>query len=134
MIPNDSGRYRLANGTLSYHSGGYGSWELPISEITLIGEYTNEDGPFADDYFLVFLSRNNGGWLEASFYGDGRDEVLKELSTLMGTGIACGLCHSTTFASRVIWPEEKSGAELFDFQPAGWLKNRQVIRKEIRDI
>lgn len=134
MIPSDSGSYRLSNGTLSYRSEVYGSWDLPIAEITLIGEYTNEDGPFADDFFLVFLTANDGGWHEASFYGEGRDEILRELSALKGSEIVCGLCLSMSFASQVIWPVEKRGEEIFDFQPAGWLKNRQVIRKEIGDI
>ncbi|CAN5175350.1 hypothetical protein BH23VER1_BH23VER1_09740 [soil metagenome] len=71
MISNDSGRYRIEHGELSYRSEVYGSWKLPISEITLIGEYTNEDGPMADDYFLLFLFSEEPGWFEASFYPPG---------------------------------------------------------------
>ena len=118
---------------LSYRSAVYGSWRLPISEITLIGEYTNEDGPMSDDYFLVFLSDNEPDWLEASFYGEGRDEVLKELSDILGSKLTCGLAHSTTFMSQVIWPDDKKGKRVFDFQPSGWFKNRQTLAADAKD-
>ena len=130
---NDSGQYRIADGTLSYQSDVYGSWELSISEITAIGEYTNQDGPFADDYFLAFLAVGKPGWFEASFYGDGRDDILKKLSNLLACDLSCGLAHSTTFASRFIWPDQRKGEELFDFQPAGWLRNRQILRTDAID-
>ena len=127
MTTNNSGRYRIADGVISYRSEVYGSWELPVSEVTVIGEYTNEDGPFADDYFLVFLSRNESWWFEGSFYGEGRDEVLHELSTLLGSEISLGLSHTTTFTSRILWPEKMRGEAFFDFQSQGLFKNRQVL-------
>jgi len=134
MTTKDSGRYRIENGGLSYQSEVYGSWSLAISEISLIGEYTNENGPMADDYFLVFLSAKEPGWFEASFYGEGRDEILKELSDLLGSELSCGLAHSTTFTSQVIWPDEKKGKRVFDFLPSGRFKNRQVLAPGIQDI
>jgi hypothetical protein len=127
MTANDSGRYQITGGVLSYRSEVYGSWELPVSEVSVIGEYTNEDGPFADDYFLVFLSRNESGWFEGSFYGEGRDEIVQELSSRLGSAISLELSHSTTFTSRILWPEQMTGEALFDFRPKRFFKNHQVL-------
>lgn len=127
MTANDSGRYMIADGLISYRSEVYGSWEIPVSDVTVIGEYTNEDGPFADDYFLVFVTRDDSGWFEGSFYGSGRDELVKELSVLLGSEISLELSHSTTFTSRILWPETMIGKALFDFQPQGLFKNRQAL-------
>lgn len=41
MTANDSGRYKIADGVISYCSEIYGSWELPVSDVCVIGEYTN---------------------------------------------------------------------------------------------
>lgn len=127
MTPNDSGRYQIVDGVISYRSEVYNSWELPVSDVTVIGEYTNEDGPFADDYFLVFLSLSESGWFEGSFYGKGRDELLVELSRLLRSEILLGLSHSTTFTSRILWPENLKGETFFDFHPQGLFKVRQVL-------
>jgi len=117
----------IADGVISYRSEVYGSWKLPVSDVSVIGEYTNEDGPFADDYFLVFVTGDDSGWFEGSFYGDRRDELLQELSALLGSEIALELSHSTTFTSRILWPETMRGKALFDFQPQGLFKNRQTL-------
>ncbi len=127
MTANDSGCYQLEDGVISYRSEVYGSWQLPVSEVSAIGEYTNEDGPFADDYFLVFITHNDSGWFEGSFYGEGRDKLVRGLSTLLCTEISLGLSHSTTFTSRILWPEMMRGEPLFDFKPQGIFKNRQVL-------
>jgi hypothetical protein len=133
MTANDSGVYRITGGILSYRSEVYGTWELPISEITIIGEYTNEDGPFADDYFIAFLTDAEPGWLEASFYGEGRDSMLEELSRVLGSDLSCGLAHSTTFTSRILWPEHKKSRELFELLPEGRFRNRQRIKPDVKN-
>ena len=130
MTSKDSGCLQVNDGTLSYRSKLFGSWELPVSNLTLIGEYTTAEGPFVDDYFLVFFSGNEPDWHEASFYAEGRDEVLKELSVLLGSNISCGLVNSTSFNSRVLWPEERKGQRLFDFEPDGWFRIRLVLATE----
>jgi hypothetical protein len=127
MTANDSGRFHLTDGVISYRSEVYGSWELPVSDVSLMGEYTNEGGPFADDYFLVFVTRHDSGWFEGSFYGEGRDELVRALSSLLGCEISLELSHSTTFTSRILWPERMRGKVLFDFQPHGLFRNRQVL-------
>ncbi|MGI9242273.1 MAG: hypothetical protein ACR2RV_15855 [Verrucomicrobiales bacterium] len=131
MIADDSGEFRMVGEVLTYCSDAFGSWELPITDIAVIGEYTNEDGPLADDYFLVFLQGGEPGWLEGSFFADGRDAVLMELSRKLGADISCGLAHQATFTSRILWPDHLMGRELFEFRPERGLKNRQSIRGDV---
>ena len=99
----------------------------------MIGEYTNEDGSMADDHFLVFLAAVEPSWFEASFYGEDRDAILTELSALLGAELSCGLAHSITFTSQVIWPNDQKGKRVFDFQPTGWFTNRQVLATKAQD-
>ena len=131
MRADDSGEFSLVGDVLTYRSGGYGCWELPIAEITIIGEYTNEDGPFADDYFLVFVRDGEPGWLEGSFFADGRDAILKELSARLGADLSCGQAHLATFRSRILWPDHLKGRVLFEFRPEGILRNRQSISGDV---
>lgn len=73
------------------------------------------------------MTRDDSGWFEGSFYGEGRDELVQELSTLLGSEISLELSHSTSFTSRILWPETKRGEALFDFQTQGLFKNRQTL-------
>ncbi len=111
-----SGELECAGGVLSYRSGD-GGWSILISAIRLIGEYTNSDGPFLDDYFLVFLTAVEDGWHQASFYAEGRDEALRSIETRIGATIEPGLCDSTTFRTRILWPPHLKGEELMKVAP-----------------
>jgi hypothetical protein len=46
------------------------TWRTPISSILLIAEYTTNEGPYVDDYFVEFWSLEDGSVLRAraSFY------------------------------------------------------------------
>ena len=52
--PDYSGELRCSAGLITYHSAG-ADWSVPVADVRLIGEYTNSDGPYLDDYFMVFL-------------------------------------------------------------------------------
>lgn len=128
--PNDSGRLLIECGFIRYSSSCYGTWEIPISEVRTIGEYTNEDGPGLDDYFLVFLTASRSEWREASFYTNDRDKFLALAAQYFPDIAPLGLVGSTTFNSRVLWPPRHHGKELFKFTKlprqsgfVGWLKS-----------
>ncbi|MFA5193828.1 MAG: hypothetical protein WC740_24220 [Verrucomicrobiia bacterium] len=78
-----SGELRCSEDVITYRSSA-GDWSVPIAEIRIIGEYTNTDGPYIDDYFFVFLTAPEGGWHQASFYAKGSDETLAALSRSLG--------------------------------------------------
>jgi hypothetical protein len=109
-----SGRIWIEEGTIHYQSS-YGGWRLPISEIRVMGEHTDDHGPYVDDYFFVFLTDSH--FYEASFYAEGRDTFLSELSDLLVAKISCDLVRSTDFQSRVMWPPDIAGQPFYDFVP-----------------
>ena len=90
---------------------------MRIDDLRLLGESTNQNGPFEDDYFLCFAS-DDSGWMEASFYSDGRGNFLKELSEILDSNLSLDLMHSTDFASRILWPEALRGEPMFSFTDA----------------
>jgi hypothetical protein len=109
----DSGKIALHGEAIHYFSEFYGNWELSLSDVIVIGEATNQNGP-ADDYFFCFAS---GPWMwhEASFYAQGRNEFLNALSRRLGVEMRLGLISSTDFASRVLWPPELAGKPMFKY-------------------
>ena len=68
-------------------------WSLPISSTVLIAEYTTNEGPQCDDYFLVFVTikKDMFHFHTASFYSAGRDETLAALKQLLGSTFSSNL-------------------------------------------
>lgn len=119
-----SGRIRLTDGVIHYECSAYGNWELPLSEVRVAGEYTNQDGPFADDYFFAFVRTADEMWFEASFYAEGRDTFLQDLSSALGQPCTCSLCGSANFCSRIWWPQPLAGQPIFEFIDEGGTSQR----------
>jgi hypothetical protein len=135
---NMSGIIELIDGMVKYKSWNYGAWELPLSEIKVIGEYTNQNGPFADDYFYVFIT-NLEEWHEASFYADGRDSFFRKLGAELHQELHGTLVASADFNSNIIWPTSLAGKEMFEFRKEGWLgklglANKQYFSQEVIDF
>ncbi len=139
----DSGHIRVDGEIIRYRSALYGDWDLPVSDVRIIGECTNQDGPVVDDYFFCFATGAEV-WFEASFYAEGRDEFLSTLGAKLGIELACGLCHSTDFASRVLWPSSLVGEPMFqytDLPPQGLFgrllgihRNRQTYSERVAEL
>lgn len=70
-----SGKIRLDQDCIFYQFPD-GGWQLPVSEIKIVGEHTDDQGPVVDDYFLVFLTDSN--LYEASVYAEGLGAFLHE--------------------------------------------------------
>jgi hypothetical protein len=110
-----SGVLSLKDSMLSYASPDYGNWQIFLSEIIAFGEYTTDNGPYIDDWFMVFVTRDFN-WVEASNYCARREEVRDELAKHWSVESLYGdLAFSTDFSSRAIWPTEIAGKPLFDF-------------------
>src|SRR3954452_276863 len=110
---------RVNGTTLIYmpNSGVLG-WTLPIEAIVLIAEYTTNEGPYVDDYFLTFITVEDGQlfYSSCSFYAEGRDAALLEISDRLGSPVELGLAGSTEWTSRVIWPPSLKGMAYFTFE------------------
>lgn len=89
---------------------------ISISEIKIIGEYTVEANPVADDWFIVFvLAENEISQIPAN--ASGVEDVLKQLSERFGTTISIGLFYSSRLNSRIIWPKKIEGLQLYKAEP-----------------
>lgn len=115
-MTQDSGTIRLVGGTIRYSFANGEGWDLPLRSVRVIGEATNQNGPFVDDYFLCFACGPEG-WYEASFYAEGREEFLTALAPHLGYRPLLQLANSADFASNVLWPAHLVGRPLFTFTP-----------------
>lgn len=89
-------------------------WRLKPENIALVAEYTTNEGPFGDDWFLVFAVANKTPYfMTCSVYSDGSDEALKFLRTRFA--IEPRLTNSTEWKSVVLWPKEIEGSPLIEF-------------------
>ena len=115
--PKDySGELSCSDSILTYRSDAV-DWSIALSDIKLMAEYTTAYGPWADDYFLVFVTDPESGWYEASFYATGRNEVVATLEETLSATIRLGLCNSTAWKSRIIWPLHLADKVLIDLVP-----------------
>jgi hypothetical protein len=110
-----SGELSIDGPTLSYASPDYGNWQISINEIIAFGEYTTDNGPYIDDWFMVFVTKDFN-WMEASNYCAGADDVRTALAQRWSVESLNGVLWShTDFASRVIWPTDLADQHLFVF-------------------
>lgn len=110
----DSGHIELDGDLIRYRSGTYPEWTVRVEDVRIIGEATNQNGPFTDDYFLYFAPGPEI-WYEASFYAAGRDVFLAALGARLGVTLELMLTGSTDFGSRILWPNELAGEPMFQY-------------------
>jgi hypothetical protein len=129
MSPNnDPTRPRLTidcDGICCVDAHGKPFWSCPFSAIVLIAEYTTNEGPWCDDYFLVFWTWEKGRLFrcQVSFYANGIDEMIAALSQHLTSEMKLGLANSTDWKSRVIWPPDLVDRPYFTFSeviPKNW--------------
>ena len=121
------------------------TWRTPLASILLIAEYTTNEGPYVDDYFVEFWSLEDGALLKAStsFYAAGTDDAFASIAAKLKTDFTFGLTGSTEWASRVMWPLELAGHPYFEFrniesgqigaknfQPVPWAGSRILLSRQ----
>jgi hypothetical protein len=103
--------------TIVFHLGDNEDQVSSLDSIKLVGEFTTEDGPYAEDHLLsVWL--NDQRTLEIPIGSPGVAVLLEKLGSKAGVPIQTSLASETSFASRVLYPPEKSGQALFVFESA----------------
>ena len=101
---------------------GHTLWNIKSESVGLVAEYTTNEGPFGDDWFLVFAVGNkNPLFFACSIYSDGAEKLLQFLQIQFG--VATKLTNSTEWKSVVLWPEAIAGVPLIEFsqrEPHNW--------------
>jgi hypothetical protein len=97
------------------------SWSVAVGEIAVLAEFTNEEGPWSEDYFWILLGYD-GTFYYAPMGAAGILDVASEVKRLLSCDFSFDLFHSTTFASRILWPAALAGKPLFRFEqvPRSW--------------
>jgi len=92
------------------------AWSLQISDIVLVAEYTTNDGPWLDDWFLEFVTMSSDRlyFYHCTMYVDGiyevQDVLIRRLNAIPQ------LAGCTEWDSRVLWPPHLVGKPYFEFQ------------------
>jgi len=100
----ESGVLTLDGDHIRYASKDFGNWEIKVRDLLVVGELTNQDGPFVDDWWLAFVTEANGHWYEASVYASGVPELCKSLGQRLGVNLEITLAASADFKSNILWP------------------------------
>jgi hypothetical protein len=104
---------------------------LHLSDVIVIGEYANSDGPFFDDWFLVLVTKQKNCF-EISMYADKIDDLRKILAERYHPDIALyQLANSTEWRSVVIYPLEFRGTPLFKSAPSKHYKEPENIGQKL---
>jgi hypothetical protein len=95
-------------------------WSIAVSDVVLIAEYTTDEGPHVDDYFLAFITRELGElyYSNVTMYAAGINESLTELESLLGCSLDLALHSSTKWSSRVVWPPKLAGSAYLRYEQA----------------
>lgn len=112
-----TGQVLLEDGLIKCRSTLFGDWELAVRDLRLVGEATNENGPFLDDWMLIFAS-GSPGWFEASFYATIHTDFQERLGQVLGAPLQTALASSATFNSRILWPPRLEGKPVFQYVDA----------------
>jgi hypothetical protein len=108
-------------------------WSLLIKSLLLIAEYTTNEGPYVEDYFLVFVAVEDHKLLFLTCPGSskGIEECLSLLQQRMNSPIQLELQGSTEWGSRVVWPPEISGGDYYTFKPASTETLREKVMTKL---
>jgi hypothetical protein len=112
-----SGEVILLKNIIQWNYKGQVISEFNLNDVSVIGEYTNSDGPLFDDRFLVFVIKN-GPWQHISFYArylDVLSKVVKECFEI--DLLKTELANFTHWKSIIRYPHHLKGKELFLLKP-----------------
>lgn len=118
----------MDGGCVRYLAKGQQLWVFPIDALLLVAEWTDQSGPWGDDYMYFFCAGHPPKFFEAPMYAN--PNALDALSQALGLTLRPGLANSADFNSRVIWPTEYEGHPLFRYTP---LKRGAGILNRVRD-
>ncbi len=112
-----SGTIELEKDDIVFTSTGREIIRLSLLDIKVIGEMTTTADPVANDWYLVFVDKDN----EQHFipaYANNMKSFQEQLGVKLDTEIVGTLFASVDFDSNIIYPKELAGQKLLDFKDA----------------
>lgn len=97
----------------------------------MIGEYTNSDGPYFDDWFITFVTKDRH-WQSIPWYADNIDELTQYLSNKFQQDFnVTYLAGSTEWKSIIRYPVHLKGKTLFTLTPSATYKEPKTFLDKI---
>ena len=87
---------------------------LSLSDLAVVGESTDQNGPYVEDWHLCLGDRSD--WTEIPVSALGFETFLEELSLKLGFPPKLKLGNSADFKSRVMWPLTLADKPLFSYR------------------
>lgn len=110
-----SGTIELNKDDIVFKSQGKELIRLSLANIKVIGEMTTAADPMANDWYLIFVDKNNEPYYIPA-YANEMESFQKQLGEKLNSIIVCRLFSSIDFDSNIIYPNEFAGQKLFDFK------------------
>ena len=128
---NSSGIVRLQGDKFFWNYKNKNILQIDISDIVVIGEYINAEGPYIDDWFLTFITKD-GHWQSIPWYADNIDELTQYLSNKFHQNLnePC-LANSTEWKSIIRYPTHLIGKTLFTLIPCSTYKEPKTFLDKI---
>jgi hypothetical protein len=106
-----------------------------LSDVVAIGEYTNSNGPWFDDWFLVFVMKDES-WSKISNYAENIDVLRAYLAQQLDPDLKAGyLFFSTSWNSMVNYPVSVKGRPLFELVPSdSYHPPRNIFQKLLHSL
>jgi hypothetical protein len=117
----DLGQVHISHTVVDYRSRSYTSWNIDLLNVRIVGEFTDEAGPYCEDQFLVFVT-GRGKRFDLPFGACGFSEARQHIGHFLNALLEPRLAFSTALNSAVLWPPALEGKPLFRFmevQPNG---------------
>lgn len=112
-MENNSGNILISNEDLIYRFRDEEVFKINFKEIKLIAEYTTDQGPTLDDWFLVLYDEKENVY-QVSMYAENIMEVLEEMREKLNSSLVTDLYSSADWKSNILWPEEVKGEPLWN--------------------
>ncbi|MGE3175053.1 MAG: hypothetical protein AB7O97_20670 [Planctomycetota bacterium] len=91
-------------------------WTIDIDDVLAVFEYTTDGGPWHQDWFVAFVVSPDGEWVEGAVDAEA-GQAVRWFGAHHGERLDLGLCGSTDWASRGLWPPELRDAPVMHAVP-----------------
>lgn len=118
QLEKSSGIIEIEGDKVVWHNKNVACSTFKISDVLVIGEHTNSNGPWFDDWFIDFVTKD-GQWHSIPWNAENIDELTNILcNDFIGDLNTSYLSNSTVWNSIVRFPARLKGQQLFILTPS----------------